>query len=357
MRNNAARRPDESAAAHQLRHRWATWQFRVLEQFLTDGRQLTLGWAVDERTKQATLDLRITPEPDSGLAKQLASLRGAKTRFGGLAREDSPLFLHVNWGLTATQVEKLSGELTASRKAVIERIGELSWIKSPTERETFQHVAGSLVDVLEKTVRSSRLDLALAVSTPGERPKEKADGPGPLTVVAAAHVGEGDALHQALEAVARLGEEDPRFAGFRRKVATVDGKDVHAVVFPADERHVAKRLFGDDLKLYLMPTDDSLFAAIGPDALDQLRLALRPQRTETAPAKLVIRLSDAADVLERTIGPNYFSPWAATAKGSDDRVTFTVEAEDAGLHARLSAGEGILKASASALMLALFFGG
>jgi hypothetical protein len=71
----------------------------------------------------------------------------------------------------------------------------------------------------------------------------------------------------------------------------------------------------------------------------------------------VLRLSGAAEVLERTIGPNYFSPLAAAAKGGDDRITLTVQAEDSGLHARLVAGEGVLKASATAIALALFFGG
>ena len=42
MRNNLARRPDETEAAHQLRQLAATWQFRVLEQLLSDSRQITL---------------------------------------------------------------------------------------------------------------------------------------------------------------------------------------------------------------------------------------------------------------------------------------------------------------------------
>src|SRR5207237_8912071 len=98
------------------------------------------------------------------------------------------------------------------------------------------------------------------------------DRSAPLTIVAAAHVGEGDALRQAFEAVARLGEEDPRFAGFRWNVAAVEGKDVHAVVFPADERQIAKRLFGNEPKLYVMPTADSLCASIGPAAPGQFAL-------------------------------------------------------------------------------------
>jgi hypothetical protein len=361
MRNNLARRPGETDAEHQLRHRGATWQFRVIEQLMTDSRQLTLGWTVDERTKQARLDLRLTPEPESGMAKQLASLRATKTRFGGLAREDSPLSLHVNWALTASQVDKLGGELSGSRKAVLERIGEFAWIKSPTERQTFQQVAGSVLDVLDKTVRTSQVDLALAV-LPSATSKEgkgadKSAAERPLTVVAAAHVGEGDSLRLAFEAVARLGEEDERFAGFRRNVAKVEGRDVHALVFPSDQRQIAKRLFGDELTLYVMTTADGLCAAIGPDALEQLRLALRPQRAEIPPLKLEVRLGGVADVLERSMGPNYFTPLAAAAKGSDDRVTVTVQAEGDELHAQLVFQEGVLKASASALALALFFGG
>jgi hypothetical protein len=175
--------------------------------------------------------------------------------------------------------------------------------------------------------------------------------------VAAAHVGEGDSLREAFEAVAQLGEKDPRFAGFRRNAAMVEGKDVHAVVFPSDERQIAKRLFGEELKLYLMPTADSLCGAIGPNALDQLRQALRPQQAEIPPIKLVLRLGSVAEVLQRTMGPNYLTPLAVTAKGSDDRLTFTVEAPADELHARLVAHEGVLRVCATALALALIFGG
>jgi hypothetical protein len=361
MRTNLARRPGETDAEHQLRRRWATWQFRVMEQLMTDSRQLTLGWTVDERTRQARLDLRLTPEPESGMARQLASLRATQTRFGGLDQPGSPLSLNLNWSLTAAQVDKLGGELADSRKAVLERIGELAWIKSPTERQTFQQVAGSVLDVLDKTVRTSQVDLALAV-LPGRPPKDAkganvAGAQGPLTVVTAAHVGEGDSLRQAFEAVARLGEEDERFAGFRRNVAKVEGRDVHAVIFPSDQRQIAKRLFGDELKLYVMTTADGLCAAVGPEALDQLRLALRPKRSETPPVKLVLRLGGMADVLERSMGPNYFTPLAAAATGADDRVTLTVQADGDELHAQLVFQEGVLKASASALALALLFGG
>ncbi len=353
MRNNLARRPGETEAGHQLRRRGATWQFRMIEQLMTDSRRLTLGWTVDERTRQGRLDLRLTPEPESGMAHQLVSLRATKTRFGGLAREDSPLSLHVNWALTPTQVDKLGGELADSRKAILERIGELAWIKSPTERQTFQQGASSVLDVLHKTVQTSQVDLGLAV-LPGAVAKEGATRrDGPLTLVAAAHVGEGDSLRQAFEAVARLGEEDERFAGFRRNVAKVENKDVHAVVFPSDERQIAKRLFGDELKLYVMTTGDSLCAAVGPDALDQLRLALRPQPSEMAPIKLVARLGGVADLLERTLGPNYVTPLAAAAKGADDRLTLTVRADGDELHAQLVAHEGVLKATATALAAAL----
>jgi hypothetical protein len=213
-----------------------------------------------------------------------------------------------------------------------------------------------VVDVLEKTVRTSQVDLALAV-LPTAAPKEKASRDGPLTLVAAAHVGEGDSLRQAFEAVARLGETDERFAGFRRNVAQVEGKDVHAVVFPSDERQIAKRLFGDDLKLYVMTTGDGLCAAIGPDSLEQLRRALRPQQAEIAPVKLVTRLGGVANVLERMVGSSDVVSLVLPAKGSDDRVTLTVQADGDELHAQVVAHEGVLQACAGALAVALLFGG
>jgi len=358
MRNNLARRADETEAAHELRRRWATWQFRIIEQFLRDSRQITLGWTLDERSRQATLDLRLIPEPESGLARQLLALRETKTRFGGLLADDPPLSFQANWSLTTSQAQKLEGDLTACRDPLIRRIGEFSWIKSSAERETFQKVAGGVLDVLLKTVQSSQADVAVAVRFSRDA-DDKRTGPAKagdaqlLTVAAAAHVGEGEPLRQAFEAVARLGEQDPRFAGFKRKVARVEGHDVHAVIFDADERQIARRLFGEELKIYVMPAADSLCAAIGPHAIEQLRLSVRPRPAAAPPLKLVVRLGAAADVLERMAGPNYFTPLAAAAAGEDDQVTLTVSSDDAGLSARLVAHKGVLKAAGTAIALAL----
>jgi hypothetical protein len=355
MRSNLARRENESEAAHDLRQRLASWRFRIFEHLLTESRQITLGYSFDERTKQMTWDLRLTPEPESNLARQLATLRQGKTRFGDLGRGDDFLSLHLNWLLDDGQIDRLAADVRASRAAAVRYVGELPGLKTDEERRTFQQAAGSLLDVLEKTIRTGHLDVAVAARAPPAA--DGAEAELPVTLLAAAHVGHGEPLRKALADVARLGKENPRFAAFKLNAAFVKKTPVHAVLFSAETQPLARRLLGDNLNLFVAVADDSLWGAIGKDSLAALERSLTRRETELPPLQLRFRLRPLIRMAEEFTQQRVLSLLVSKTDDSDDRIMLTVAADDQGLHARLTANEGVSRLLARALAVVLSLGG
>lgn len=354
MRNNLPRRDGETEAAHELRRQLATWQFRGFEQLLTETRQLTLGWTLDERTKQAVLDLRLAPTPSSELARQLATLQKGRTRFAALGGDDWPLSLHLNWLLDKRQADEFAAGVLACREAAIRRAGELDCLKTAEERRTIQSAAASIFDVLEKTIRGGHLDLAVAVRTPTAA--EDA-----LTVVAATRVGEAKRLQDALHALPRLANGDPRWAGVRLNVAKLNNTPVHSVAFPAERQKPIARLLGDEPKLLVAIAEEELWVAAGKNALPALKEnvmhVMSKRESDVAPLQLRLRLGTLADVAGRATGATWLGVLKTQIGEVDDRVTLTIRSDSAGLHAQLIAQEGVLRAAAIGLAAALFFGG
>jgi hypothetical protein len=183
-----------------------------------------------------------------------------------------------------------------------------------------------------------------------------ADDALPITVTAAAHVGQGEPLAQSLAAIARLGKDNPRFAGLQLDVAQVKGTPVHAVLLPADKQPLAQRLFGNELKLHVAVAEDSLWTALGKHSLAALEQSL-PRREAAVPSvQLQFRLRPVIRWIEEITGQRAASLLIARTDDSDDRVALTIKADDDGLHARLTANEGVARLVARGLAVALSLG-
>jgi hypothetical protein len=340
LRNNLPRRDSETEAAHELRRQLATWRFRGIEQLLMETRQLTLGWNLDERTKQAALDLRLAAMPGSALERQIATLQKGQTRFAALAGDDWPLSMHLNWLLDERQAKELAAGVRTCRDAAIRRAGELAEPKTVEERRTIESAAASAWDVLEKRLRAGHLDVAVAARTAGD---------GPLTLVAAAR-GDAKSLHDALRALS------PRENGNPSSHVRLN---IDAASFSPERQKLVARLLGDDPQLLMTIVDEELWAAAGKNALPALKKNLMHDKRDNdiAPLQLRLRLGALAEVAGRTTG----AAWLAALRGqigeADDRMTLIIRSDPAGLHAQLVAHEGVLRVAAIGLAAALFFGG
>lgn len=220
MRDRLARREGESEAAHALRYRIGAWEYGTIEQVISESEKVTLGWTLDEKTKQARLDLILKPVAGTKLAGRTESLKKNGARFADLAGEESPLRFHMSLTLSDGQAQKAGDELALIRRLLPPLVRETDWLQSEEDRQAALGLCETLADVVEATIRTRRVDVGFAAL--GEKP--------PLTLLAAAHVGDGTILHGTFERIAEMGKRDQRFAGFRADAAKIGEHRIHAVV-------------------------------------------------------------------------------------------------------------------------------
>lgn len=352
MKKELPRRPDETPTQHALREQTAQWRFRLLEQLLTQSEQITLGWSIDKTARQATFDLLLIPKADSRLASQMSLLRRTRTRFAGLSLPDSPLTGHFALALDAAQVQRTGEELAAARPTILKLIDEADWLTSDDDKQTVQGLVGSLWDAIQGTVQTGAVDIALAAQ--GSQP--------PVNLVAAAHVGQGDALEQMLARLADLGKNDPRFAGFQLDVARLRDVPVHAVLL-GDARNApfVYKLLGESPRLLVACQKDTLWLAAGPQAQEALQRAMDRKESTVAPVEITARLGTlttlAANVVEPAELQTMLRALGFGLAGGDDRLHLTLEAADQSVRLRITAQEGVLRAGALGLGLRLLWSG
>lgn len=342
------RRQGESDAAYELRKRMTGYRFRFIEQFLSECGQITLGWSLDKAAQESSMELILTPREATQLAAEIATLRKSETRFGALGGDEDALAFHLAWQLDDRQIEKAANEVAAAKEDLLTFVAESGLAMSEEERQTLRELAGTLLEVVQATISTGRIDLALAVS--GERP--------PVTIAAATYVGRGQALREAFEGLQALGKTNPRFSGFELDAAKIGDVRVHAIVVAADQESDALgKLFGRDLKLYVAFANEAAWLAIGPDALAAIERGMLEQPAELPPIQATLCLGRLTELAEQTLGVNpLFSAIGARLREGDDRAKLTVEAVDGRLRARLETKEGVLRAAALGLGLMLLLG-
>lgn len=342
------RREGESDAAFELRKRMTAYRFRFIEQFLIECGQITLGWSLDKGAKESTLELVLTPLAETQLAAEIATLRKCETRFGSLGGDEDPFAFHLAWQLDGRQIEKAANELAAARADLVALVGESGLAMSDAERQTLRELSGTLLDVVQATISTGRVDLALSVS--GDKP--------PVTIAAATYVGRGDALREAFEGLQALGKSNPRFSGFELDAAKVGDVRVHAIGIAQDQKSEAlHKLFGADLKLYVAFANEATWLAIGPDALAAIERGMSNQPAELPPVQATLRLGRLTELAEQTLGISpLFSAIGARLREGDDRAKLTIEAVEGRLRVRLETKEGVLRAAALGLGLMLLLG-
>ncbi len=195
MREQLARQPSESQAQHDLRARIAQWRFALVEQLLTESQKLTLGWRLDEQTRLGVVELWFLPKPGGRLAQKTASMKRTETRFGNLHDPAAALNFHVALALDDDQA-KYAATQTAETFGIVKRLIEEADTKLSTEeREAVIDLVETLLNTVSATAESQAVDLALTAR--GKEP--------PLTLAAAAHIGQGAPLRRLFERFAALG--------------------------------------------------------------------------------------------------------------------------------------------------------
>jgi hypothetical protein len=244
---------------------------KTVASVLNEGKRARFEVLMGKDKKNLDLQLSLTAEPNSELAKTLAAAGKTRSPFAGLMLKDAAFRGSVD-ATFPDAVQKTFG------KAIEEAAQKgLADITDPAKRKQAQ----ALLDALLPTVKTGELDAFFGMAGPVNNH---------YTLLAALKVKDGDKLGTVIQdlVTAELKNLTPEE---QKKItlnaATVGTVKVHKFELPRDPKtnKVIEDLPGDP-NLYVAFRKDALFLAIGPAALDTLKGAITTEEPAAAPLVL-----------------------------------------------------------------------
>jgi len=312
--------------------------------------QITLGTAIDSKTRSAYLDGAVTMKSGSEMAKQInAAAEDAKpTRFGGLSDDENPAGLYVSSPITEGDQEVILELLAEARKQIEAKIAE-EFATNAEAKELFTSAAADSLDVVKATIEEGLVDGAVAMI-----------GEGPFSFVGAIHVADGMKLNGVFKKLVNMAAQAPNAPPIKLDADEHKGITFHTIEVPLDDE--ATELFGEasvtigfgkNTIVFGMGEDPIETAsevlegkadADGPPAKGQVRiapfLAIGMEKENNEREKAMMKV--ALDVLEES---------------EKDRIVMTSGFIPNGQKTRLEVEEGILKAIGKLAMQAVAAGG
>ena len=258
----------------------------LVERCLTEVETMTLGLRLDQQAGKGLSELHIRPLTGSSLDGHLDQLAGTKTRFGGLIDSASKSTVQMN--LTGPLDEKSSVELSlmlaAYRATVVDAITDAPEITTDEQRLAFIDLTGGIVDAIDQTVRDGTLDGVLRVAQAGRN----------FRVIGAIHVTDGAAIAAQLERYAQWAESDEGSPTPER--TDHNGTTIYGLAIEeAPGLQMLSRVFGAS-RLYMAARPDSFWVALGPEALEQLRVAMDGPEAEVPPMRLEMKAAQLVSI-------------------------------------------------------------
>lgn len=323
-----------------------------LQRMLQEAESITLGMSVDEKEEKLIGEMLVQPQLGTRLASQIATLREAKTPFGGFSFDNQVLKAHLAAPLDAEHVNELTAAVDGYRADMLSLIEESSEVKSDEERDIFRDAVVQLTDEMKATIGTGRLDVAVSIS--GRK--------APFSLVAAARTANGKSLEPLFERMVELADGDPGILEAKLNVAEHDGTPIHSMTL-APHRELDPIIKTFEGTLHVAFREDSIWLAMGPDAVDKLKQAMSGEEAEVEPLQVEVALTQIVRIMSQTIEDSnqraVLTIMALNMGLASDRTTFNVSAtEDGQLRMHGEMGKGLLRTIAVALpMVSQFSGG
>ena len=109
------RHDDEPEAAYLVRRANGVSGLEFIEQLLTQGEDITIGWDASPEKKTATFEVSINATPDSEFAKYLHDSAGRPSMFAALRNDDKPLCMSLSWMMNQRERTAATGWAQAAK--------------------------------------------------------------------------------------------------------------------------------------------------------------------------------------------------------------------------------------------------
>ncbi|MGC3972157.1 MAG: hypothetical protein QM775_33900 [Pirellulales bacterium] len=254
------RAAEENPEAAEVQKALAEGYLEAMTEAIKDLDSYTVGFAIDDKTRSAYLDVTALMKDGSKLAEQVnkSAAEGEPSKLPGLADAMRIFNFHFNAPIMEEEIEQVLDLLEQGRETVEAKIKEE--IADAEGQQVVTDLVNDALDVLEATIEDGQLNGGAVVT-----------GDGPFSVVLGAKVVDGETLDDVLKKAAKLAENAPDFPEIEWDAEEKGGLTFHLVTlppFPDKDREGFEEFFGaDEAKLAIGISDETIMLAIGKDPI------------------------------------------------------------------------------------------
>jgi hypothetical protein len=319
-------------------------RMRMIERFLTDADQVTLGWKFDKTAKNTYIDFNVTAAPGTSLAEGLQAFTGSKTDLAG--------FLNPAFAIQALAAQTHSKDcvdymLASSgvfRKAALEAVDKDADLASDEHKQSVKAALNELFDAIDNTFKSGQFEAGLALNLAPS-----------LQLATGAKVADGAVAEKAVKDIIELAKGEPwvqENVTFTPDAETYKDVRFHQIKIKLPPTPKAQELFGESAEIYIGIGAKTAYLAAGKESLPFIKSII--DASAAAPGKAVLPLEvnlSVADVAGFVLKND--SSTAATLaekltplKGKD-KISLTLKPASGGVNGRLEVEAGALEAIAT----------
>lgn len=316
------RNPSETEAQRVGREAGQKLSLEAVRRLAMDGDRLSLGFNVDPKAKNVSLDLGFTAKPGTALAQACASYAKTDSPFASIVSAQTVGSLLISSPLSDAVQAPLLKLLADGEREQKEKNQNLP----ADEREMADRALQQVADAARKSIQRGRWDQALVVNSAGA---------GKVQLLLAVKASNSRELSQLFEEIARS-ESAIQF-----DVAKVGSARVHSIQLPPDaerEKHLGTG------PLFLAFGDETLLFAVGTDSLDAVKAALAGEASKTprAPISLRVGLSKLLPLIPNADSQLLELVKSAFASGNDE-IALEIASQPNGAKLRLEIQDGVLQ--------------
>jgi hypothetical protein len=262
--------PNETPAQKEFRKAIIRQVSKTIADVLKDGKQAGFDISM-KANKDLAIQLSLTAQPGTELAKTLQSVGQGKSPFAGLMTKNPAFRGGVDFSFSPAVNQAF---IKVVEEGAQKGLGDIS---NPDKKRHAQ----ALLDAVLPTIKTGEFDAFFGMSGPVNNH---------FTLLAAVKTKDGDRLggvvHDMLEKELKNMPADQRDK-IKLDVDAAGGVKIHRFELPRDAK--TGKLLDDlpgDPNLFVAFRKDALFLAIGPEALATLKEAVSSQQSGTVPAFL-----------------------------------------------------------------------
>ena len=288
MGKSAEKLPNESDEQFALRSKITKRSMEQITNLLNDLDTFQLGIKLDEKSSTAFLEYQITAVPGTKTAQQMGQMKDQKSSFAGFLRPEAALAVNMASKLAEADLAQVKDTVSMARANALKELEKQDL--SEADLKQAKQMVGDLMDVIEKTLESGRIDGGMAVMLDAKL----------LTLVAGAYVAETTKLDSLLrQLVSQLTKENAEAAKMVKLDAeTHEEVKFHTVTLPTammgNVPPQVTELIGDNLEIVIGIGAQSVYLSAGRDAVKTLKQMITASKTGADQTVPPARLSVAA---------------------------------------------------------------